>query len=133
MSALCADLEIIRATPKMCAASSSSCPENSYSPEASRFCLKPVHLGKVELPHLCDHLCCLPGLVHGLDILCTDGNCVPGGDDGLWPDGFQLTLAFTVWRHTSSSWRSTFSQVCDVCCYPVWRLCSNKVSTGLGS
>ncbi|KAH3775472.1 hypothetical protein DPMN_176874 [Dreissena polymorpha] len=45
MSALCADLESIRATPWVCAASSCSFPENnSNSPEVSRFCPEPVHL-----------------------------------------------------------------------------------------
>ncbi|KAH3755768.1 hypothetical protein DPMN_190467 [Dreissena polymorpha] len=45
MSALCADLESIRATPWVCAASSCSCPENnSNSPEVRRFCPEPVHL-----------------------------------------------------------------------------------------
>ncbi|KAH3777627.1 hypothetical protein DPMN_179075 [Dreissena polymorpha] len=44
ISALCADLEIIRATPCACAASSYSCPENnSDSLEVFRFCPEPVH------------------------------------------------------------------------------------------
>ncbi|KAH3846073.1 hypothetical protein DPMN_088367 [Dreissena polymorpha] len=113
LSALCADLESIRAPHWVCAASSCSCPENnSNSPEVSRFCPEPVHLDSliprivrftVELPHLCGHLCCLPSLIHGSDIPCTDGGSGPGGNDGLRPDGFQLTLAFTVRRHTSSS------------------------------
>ncbi|KAH3841343.1 hypothetical protein DPMN_114802 [Dreissena polymorpha] len=45
MSALCADLESIKATPWVCAASSCSCLENnSNSPEVSCFCPEPVHL-----------------------------------------------------------------------------------------
>ncbi|KAH3710945.1 hypothetical protein DPMN_070443 [Dreissena polymorpha] len=106
----------------MCAASSCSCPENnSNAPEVSRFLISAV---TCAVP---------PALIHGSDIPCTDGGSCPCGDDGLRPDGFQLTLAFTVRRHTSSSWRSTFSQVRDVCCYSVWRFCSNKVSTRKGS
>ncbi|KAH3856500.1 hypothetical protein DPMN_099090 [Dreissena polymorpha] len=95
MSALCADLESIKTTLWVCAASSRSCPENnSNSPEVSRFCQEPVHLDSlisrmVRLNILCGHLCCLPGLIHGSEIPCTDGGSGPGGDDGLRPDGFQ--------------------------------------------
>ncbi|KAH3835327.1 hypothetical protein DPMN_108678 [Dreissena polymorpha] len=45
MSALCADLESIRASPWAYAASSCSCPENNSNlPEVSRFCPEPFHL-----------------------------------------------------------------------------------------
>ncbi|KAH3798329.1 hypothetical protein DPMN_151927 [Dreissena polymorpha] len=45
MSALCPDLESIRATQWVCDAYSYSCPKNnSNSPEVCCFCPEPVHL-----------------------------------------------------------------------------------------
>ncbi|KAH3738071.1 hypothetical protein DPMN_044681 [Dreissena polymorpha] len=132
MSALCADLESIR----VCDASSCSFPEdNSNLSEVSYFCPEPVHLDSliprmVRLNFLISAAtCAVLSVSHISDIPCTDVGCGPGGDDGLRPDGFQLTLAFTVRCHTSSSWTFTFSQVRDVCCYSVWSFCSHNVST----
>jgi hypothetical protein len=51
------------------------------------------------------YLCCLPCLIHGPHIPCSDVD-LPGRKKGNRPCGFQRLSAFTTRRHKSPRWRT---------------------------
>ena len=126
VNAPCAVYDIIRATPWVCGALSSSWPEHSSeSPEASLLWPEPVHLVplipltgtcppcladfkvcEIVITHFCGNLC----FKHGLDVPCSESNGAPGSDDGHRLMGFRMIPTFSPKLHSVSSQRSFFSQ-----------------------